>query len=814
MKTRLKVISLSALLLVLQSAVEGRLHAQAHSLSEAEQFTTDTRASPFPAAIMAVVNDRIILYSAVRDKAERRFAVLRHVYRDQPQRLQEEAAKELQQVLESLVNDELMLADAEASGFTVSKEHLDQIIGGLVQTNYFGNTNEFLQSLSAAGLTLEDFREQHRRADLIAAAKAAKLLFARRPEIAEIEDYYRSHEKDFQTEASVRLSVIVLNRSPASSPAVVELQRKLAPELLTRNPTNSPPAVEVQRRVAAELLARLKKDADFAEVAKAYSEGSHSRDGGDFGWIEQPALRKELADVAFSLKPGELSEVIETDAGWFLLRVAERRSANVKPLAEVREQIVKQLDAQARATIIQEWLDGLRAKSFIQHLDGGGGQPVPPLSCVKAIEIRHVGPSTVSDAAVRAQIHTQIGEPVNRAVLDRDMRNLHATGNFRNLCVQARPADKEILLTYFLQERPAVSGIQFSGNKALGSADLLPKLLTKPGARLDEYKLFKDAQTIQRQYRDAGQPRAAVKYVLNVDEPAGKGSVTFNITENAKAPQQTNALPASGRSESQPTPAPTLSKTNVTEADRSRLADLSARAQQGDAAAQSDLGRAYFFGLLGLATNPALAAELLRKSADQNHPKGQYRLGMLYLLGGGVEKNLAEAVELFRKAAALGNPEAQSKLGVLYLFGQGVQRDVGEALKWIRPAADKGIAEAQNNLGWMYLQGEGLDKNSTEGARWFRKAAEQNFPEAQGNLAGCYLNGLGLAKDELEAYKWYSLAAQQGIEKAKQNTDMIESRLSSKQLAEARQWVQQWLEQHRAAPSVKEGPAAGRARSN
>ena len=103
----------------------------------------------------------------------------------------------------------------------------------------------------------------------------------------------------------------------------------------------------------------------------------------------------------------------------------------------------------------------------------------------------------------------------------------------------------------------------------------------------------------------------------------------------------------------------------LSDADTDRLATLRAKADKGEAAAQSKLAEAYFIGSLGLA------------------------------------KNEVEAVKWYRKAAEQNQAEAQFNLGVCYWNGQGVAKDDPEAVKWYRRAAEQNHVRAQFNLGWI-----------------------------------------------------------------------------------------------------------------
>ena len=78
----------------------------------------------------------------------------------------------------------------------------------------------------------------------------------------------------------------------------------------------------------------------------------------------------------------------------------------------------------------------------------------------------------------------------------------------------------------------------------------------------------------------------------------------------------------------------------------------------------------------------------------------------------------ATDVERYRKAAEQGDAEAQFKLGVRYINGQGVDQSYTEAVKWFRKAAEQGDADAQYNLGLGYEYGQGVEQSYTESAKW------------------------------------------------------------------------------------------------
>jgi parvulin-like peptidyl-prolyl isomerase len=100
-------------------------------------------------------------------------------------------------------------------------------------------------------------------------------------------------------------------------------------------------------------------------MASVNSEGSQQKQGGDWGWVERSVLRKELADVAFALKPGQVSDVIETPEACYLMLVEQKRPEHVKPLNEVRDEIEATLRAQQQKQLEEQWINRLKQKTFI-----------------------------------------------------------------------------------------------------------------------------------------------------------------------------------------------------------------------------------------------------------------------------------------------------------------------------------------------------------------------------------------------------------------------------------------------------------------
>ena len=154
---------------------------------------------------------------------------------------------------------------------------------------------------------------------------------------------------------------------------------------------------------------------------------------------------------------------------------------------------------------------------------------------IAKIEIKHVEKvPSVSDEMVRANIRVKVGDPYRTAAVDDDVRGLYATGQFYNIRVTDETTADGVILTYILQGNPLLAEVRFEGNTKFSNAKLRKKLTSKTGVALVESKLFTDSQEIQKLYQKKGYPGTQVKYVLNIDENAGRGTATFQVTESPK----------------------------------------------------------------------------------------------------------------------------------------------------------------------------------------------------------------------------------------------------------------------------------------
>jgi peptidyl-prolyl cis-trans isomerase C len=150
--------------------------------------------------------------------------------------------------------------------------------------------------------------------------------------------YYLNHQKEFDSPEMVRVRHILIKIDKDAS----DQDRQKA------------------REKAESLLSRINNGEDFAKLASEYSDDPNSKvKGGDLGFIQRGKVIKPFEEAAFSLKPGEVSPVIETILGFHILKLEKKKPAGIEPLEKVKNRI--------RAKVLED-LKNAKRKSFIEKV--------------------------------------------------------------------------------------------------------------------------------------------------------------------------------------------------------------------------------------------------------------------------------------------------------------------------------------------------------------------------------------------------------------------------------------------------------------
>jgi peptidyl-prolyl cis-trans isomerase SurA len=290
--------------------------------------------------VKAIVHDSVITYHEVEVFAAPAIDVARRQFRTDREGLNKKITELLAESLDQLVERQLILHDFQAAGYNFPEAIIEEAVQEKIRER-FGDRKTLTKTLQAQGMTYEKFRQQMRDQIIVEALRGKNISSEIVVSPHKIEKYYNEHTKDYEVEDQVKLRIIVLNKS---------------------GETNTD-----ARTLADDILVKLKGGASFTEMASVYSQGSQRGQGGDWGWADRSTLRKELADVAFTLKPGEISPVIETKSSCFIMLVEETKPAHVRPLNEIRDEIEKNLMVDERARLAKQYADKLKKKTFVRY---------------------------------------------------------------------------------------------------------------------------------------------------------------------------------------------------------------------------------------------------------------------------------------------------------------------------------------------------------------------------------------------------------------------------------------------------------------
>ncbi|MEM6822569.1 MAG: peptidylprolyl isomerase [Verrucomicrobiota bacterium] len=300
--------------------------------------------------VAAVVNDKVITFSEVRKQVD----PIEKQYREilSGMELVEKVKEARLNALKSLVERELIIQEFNEKGFFIPENVIDERIRVIVKDQYEGDRAALIRTLQANGISVSQFKDQIRDQIVVQAMRSRNVSSAVIVSPFQIEQYYQDNVLQFVQPDQIKLRMIYLRKGLFTE------KRKL--------PSGEEKEVDPQELIMDEILRKVETGSDFASLARGYSESPQRANGGDMGWVSESTLRKELADIAFALHPGQNSEIITTDDGYYVLLVEDVRRSTVLALGDVRDSIENTLLQQERERLQQEWLDSLRAKAFIK----------------------------------------------------------------------------------------------------------------------------------------------------------------------------------------------------------------------------------------------------------------------------------------------------------------------------------------------------------------------------------------------------------------------------------------------------------------
>ena len=290
--------------------------------------------------IAAVVNGDIITYSQVRALVAPREQLLRSQYSGEELVKQIKAAR--QAALNDLIDRQLIIQAFKKESYQIPDHYVDQRVHEIIQENFGGDRNTFIKTLEAQNYTLGEFKKLETERMIVQAMRSKNVKREMIASPAKIDEYYKAHRSEFAPKEQIKLRLIMI---PAHA-----------------NDGNA----AAQRSMAEEILGKLANGAEFDRMAQIYSEDSSRDLGGDWGWIDRKTLAAPLEKAAFNLPVGRISNIIEFNGNFYLLKVEDKKGGASPSLAQVRDQIEKKLLQQEAQNLQEKWLASLRSKAYIR----------------------------------------------------------------------------------------------------------------------------------------------------------------------------------------------------------------------------------------------------------------------------------------------------------------------------------------------------------------------------------------------------------------------------------------------------------------
>lgn len=292
--------------------------------------------------VIAVVGDKAILFSDLRDRAQ---PMLLRVQQEVPSGAQRAAATSqvYKVLLESMIDEELEQRAAVTAKIAVTTREIDDALGRVAAQNKLSQ-DQVLEEATRAGLSEHQYRSELRRQVLEAKLLNLRLQGRIRVTDEDLRSAYRKIVLDERKKQRFRLAWITVNVPRGAS------------------------AEEVERlRARAELVSqKAKAGTDFAELARRYTDDARTRASGGLLASTKPGqLALALDRAALALEPSQISAPVRLDDRFVVVKLVEREASELPSYDEARSELAERVYLEKMNRARRQWLDGLRRRTHI-----------------------------------------------------------------------------------------------------------------------------------------------------------------------------------------------------------------------------------------------------------------------------------------------------------------------------------------------------------------------------------------------------------------------------------------------------------------
>jgi len=271
-----------------------------------------------------------------------------------PPEFTEQYEKQVRQwALEKLISEQLLDEKVKEARIIVTEEEvISQIREILAAQKPPLSLEQYRERLKEHGQSFDEYKMEFRKQ--LGYQKLMEPQWA--DEINVTEDdarkYYSENPKQFEISEQVRASHILIKPD-------------------TSDPNIDPNEAKATAKAKAQdLLKQITEGADFAELAKANSGCPSAAKGGDLGFFSKGQMVAPFEKAAFDLKPGQLSDIVETKFGYHIIKVTDRKDAQVIPFEQTGDDIINGLVRKKQAEFIKNYIQSLKDKADIVYPPG------------------------------------------------------------------------------------------------------------------------------------------------------------------------------------------------------------------------------------------------------------------------------------------------------------------------------------------------------------------------------------------------------------------------------------------------------------
>ena len=249
----------------------------------------------------------------------------------------------LRGVLDQLIGYKLLIQESKSRKLAASDADVDARLSQIKAQ--FPSEEAFKQTMDQQKITLDQLKTDARTEIVVTRLVQEEIGPKVSVKSEQVDDFYKKNPDKFQQPESVRAS-----------------------HILIRVPEGADAAAKAKAKTKAEgILKDVKAGKDFATLAKANSEDPGSApNGGDLNFFPRGQMVPAFDQAAFAMKSGEVSNLVETQFGFHIIKVTDKQPAKTVPLDQVRPQIQQYLEGQARQEQTQAFLASLKSKGKVE----------------------------------------------------------------------------------------------------------------------------------------------------------------------------------------------------------------------------------------------------------------------------------------------------------------------------------------------------------------------------------------------------------------------------------------------------------------